>query len=463
MRSQVTAAKKHYWQIAPTLLAGLLLRLWLLLEHANVSGDAFTYGNIAKSWLMYGVYGIGDVDVRPTLMRLPGYPAFIAACFRIFGMENYFSVLAMQVFFDLLSCILIAAAARRLFGNRAGIAALWLSSLCLFTANYATDALAESLSIFCISWAIYAVVCWRDALPKQGKATLHLVSLSFALIAAIYLRPDNGLLAAALLPAVFLIAWRQAGIGDAMRAIGICSAIILLSLVPWTIRNYQVFGVFQPLAPRLANDPGEFVTTGFNRWYRSWDIDYASNEEVYWNPGDASIEFNSLPTRVFDSPQQQADTAGLIAEYNQDQTISPELDAKFNALAEDRIRNHAVRYYMLLPTARLMNMWLRPRVELFDIDLRWWEYSQHPEETWIAVGFGALNLAYIILAAMGWGRLRRHDAILWALAAYVMLRCILLLTLDNSEPRYTLECFPVLFLLGAAVFGDGDTEKTESY
>jgi hypothetical protein len=31
----------------------------------------------------------------------------------------------------------------------------------------------------------------------------------------------------------------------------------------------------------------------------------------------------------------------------------------------------------------------------------------------------------------------------------VVLRCALLWTLDNSEPRYTLECFPVVILLAA--------------
>ena len=35
------------------------------------------------------------------------------------------------------------------------------------------------------------------------------------------------------------------------------------------------------------------------------------------------------------------------------------------------------------------------------------------------------------------------------MVAFVALRCALLLTIDNSEPRYTLECFPVVILLAA--------------
>ena len=38
---------------------------------------------------------------------------------------------------------------------------------------------------------------------------------------------------------------------------------------------------------------------------------------------------------------------------------------------------------------------------------------------------------------------------------FVALRCALLLTLDNSEPRYTLECFPVVIVLAAVLLADG--------
>jgi hypothetical protein len=50
-----------------------------------------------------------------------------------------------------------------------------------------------------------------------------------------------------------------------------------------------------------------------------------------------------------------------------------------------------------------------------------------------------------------WGR-RRWDgqgALAAAMIGFVVLRCALLWTLDNSEPRYTLECFPVVILLAA--------------
>ena len=39
-----------------------------------------------------------------------------------------------------------------------------------------------------------------------------------------------------------------------------------------------------------------------------------------------------------------------------------------------------------------------------------------------------------------------------ALIAFVVLRCAMLLTLDNSEQRYTLEFFPVLLVWAGALF-----------
>ena len=78
------------------LVAGLLLRLWFVHHMARYVGDSLVYGDIARNLLLHRVYGFtgqggtpGSILIRPTLIRLPGYPLFLAACFRLFGMENY--------------------------------------------------------------------------------------------------------------------------------------------------------------------------------------------------------------------------------------------------------------------------------------------------------------------------------------------------------------------------------------
>lgn len=450
------AARPRLWAAA-ALVCGLVLRLWFVRFHPQIAGDSLVYGDLAKNLLLHGAYGFSTpIGVRPTLIRLPGYPMFLAACFRLFGMERYGAVLYVQVFIDLLSCALVAALARNLFGGRAGMLALWIAALCPFTANYVATPLTEMLSIFCVALAFYSLERWRARLPAGGSIGPHFWLIVFALSYAILLRPDGGLLAVAVCPAMFVFAWHRQGMQSAFALVVLCGVCALLPLTPWTERNWRVFHVVQPLAPFYATDPGEFIDHGFNRWYRSWAVDYASTEEVYWPENSGTIDPNDLPARAFDSPQQRAQTIALLADYNQDTTLTPARDARFNAIAEERVAAHPLRCYVALPLARLLNMWVRPRLELLPEDARWWrDTAANPHQAAFGLAYAGLNLLYllggILGAALAFRFGGKQATMLWPMLAFVLLRSALLATLDNSEPRYTLECFPVVLVLAAAV------------
>ena len=63
--------------------------------------------------------------------------------------------------------------------------------------------------------------------------------------------------------------------------------------------------------------------------------------------------------------------------------------------------------------------------------------------------YEALNLAYLALALVG---LWRRPPLAGAMLAYMLLRSLLLATIEAPETRYTLECFPMLIALGAMAF-----------
>jgi hypothetical protein len=224
---------------------------------------------------------------------------------------------------------------------------------------------------------------------------------------------------------------------------------VLLALVPfavWTVRNWTVFRVFEPLAPRLATDPGESSNPGWELWVKSWCLDYISTYEIYWNvPGDV-LDVTELPNRAFDSPAQYAETSALAADYNSHgMELTAAIDARFGKLAEERIKADPLRSFVWLPLGRLADMWLRPRVENLDIDLDWWVYSHHRRETEFSWAYAGLNAVYLILGVIG---LCMRPRFWGALLAYVVLRSALLLTVEAPETRYTLECFPMLFAGG---------------
>ena len=436
---------RQFLPIFLALVAGAALRLYFIHAFPQIQGDSLLYGAIAENWLSHGVYGFsasgGAQVVSPTLIRLPGYPAFLALCFQIFGVDNYRAVLYLQAAIDLATCLLVAAFVRRLCSKRAAIIALWLGALCPFTANYVAMPLTETLSVFCVAAGLYAFV---RLLEHAGR--MRVLSVAFTWSYCALLRPDGALLAVVLFFALIAYGRHSLGLARALRIAVACTLLALIPFVAWTFRNWRTFHVFQPLAPRSAADPGEFAAPGFDHWTKTWLADFASTYEVYWNVPGGDLDIAVLPSRAFDTPAQYEQTRRLFAQYNLQKSITPEIDAGFNRLASQRIRTHPLRSSVALPLMRLADMWLRPRVEMLNAELRWWQYSRHHAETRFAAAYGALDLAYLIAALAGAFYWPRYTG---AMLAYLVLRSLLLLTVTAPEPRYTLEFFPILVAFAA--------------
>ncbi len=450
--------------VALATVAGLALRAWFILHAARIDGDSLIYGDIAKNLLTHGVYGFSQTasGPLPTLIRLPGYPLFLTMCFAVFGVERYVAVLWVQAAVDMATCGLAAGLAGRLFGWRGGLAALWLGALCPFTANYVAAPLSETLTLFCIALAFFGLERWKSAGMGWNRWVWVIgAALGYSLL----LRPEQGLLAAAVIPAMLWMAWRggdrQVRVFAPVVAAAFC---VVLPLVPWTARNWRTFHLFQPLAPRYATDPGEIVPVGFQRWFRTWAVDFASTENVYWNYNSASIDIGNVPTRAFDNDGQYDRTAEILTDYNKDDNATQALDVRWEALAEERIHADPLRYYVALPVARLMNMLLRPRFEMMGISLEWWKWRENRRFAMFGWAYAGLNLIYFVLGGVGfwvWRKRAWHGEreLAWAMMWYVVLRCVLLLTIDNSEPRYTLEFFPLIVVWTGALFGRRDVAR----
>ena len=242
---------------------------------------------------------------------------------------------------------------------------------------------------------------------------------------------------------------------------------VVLLLTPWTVRNWRTMHRFEPLAPRYANDPEDFVAVGFYRWLKTWVVDFISVANVEWHVPNEKIDMDDLPPRACDSQQECDQTESIFDDYNQELDISPELDAQFNQLAEQRIRRHPLRYYVWLPALRVMDMWLRPRVEILPIDLDWWKIEENGMDSWIAIALGSWNLTLLLLAVIGvlrlwprsWGL--SEPALIFALfIGFVLLRSLFLATIENPEPRYALECYPVVLAFAGAAFVRKGIRKT---
>jgi 4-amino-4-deoxy-L-arabinose transferase-like glycosyltransferase len=420
------------------------VRLFFIFKFPVTEGDTLIYGDITKNWLAHGIFGQTiNGEPEPTLIRLPGYPALLAVCFTLFGSEHYNAVRFVQLLLDVAACFLLADLTRRVAGNKAALWAFGLAALCPFTANYVALPLAETPSIFCTVLAFWFAVRGMDSGRWREWAGCGL-----ATAAGILLRPDNGLVLVVLCGYVVWIGSRESRIVRNTIAAILVGVIALAPLIPWTIRNWRVFHVIQPLAARYANNPDEDPHLGFQGWTKTWMGEYVSVVEVYWHVTGEEVDANLLPSRSFDTTAERQKTDELFESYNESKTLPPELDRQFAELARERRRHSALRYYVWLPAARIADMWLRPRTEMLGIMERWWEYWNDPVDFGKALTYGLLNMAFVAVGL--WGMVTRRLHYGGMLIAFVVLRSLFLGTLENPEPRYTLEMFPVLFVFAAA-------------
>jgi len=458
------------------IVAGLVLRLLFIWFPRPGDDDTLDYLQLGHNLLHFGIYGMGSgADLSPTMYRLPGYPIFLATfeflLARLWPNTWLNAVFLFQTIADLASGLLLAAFARRHLSDRAAEVTLALAMLCPFTAAYAGIAMTECFSIFAIALGLYAA---GRALAAQasGDRDLPALTICWLVVAglasalATLLRPDGIVLFASIGLGFFLYSIRNRhsirsspitrpasptspgpSLRGSLAATSIFCLSALLPLVPWTVRNWADFHVFQPLAPRYG-DPGEPSIAGARRWLRTWTIEFVETANVCWNFPGEPIDLASIPARAYDSPQLREQTLALIAEYNQANSLPPSLDARFAALAAERIHDHPFRYYVALPLLRDADMLLRPRTIEFDLDVFWWRWSEHPAQSAWAILLGLINLFYV--AAAAWAFIRRRVPWVSMLGSYLILRFIVLGAMENPEPRYTIQCFPILIVAAAA-------------
>jgi 4-amino-4-deoxy-L-arabinose transferase-like glycosyltransferase len=376
----------------------------------------------------------------------------------IFGQDHYFGAMVFQLIFDVLTCFLVADIARRLVSERAARSAFLLAAFCPFLINYVSTPLTECLEICFIAAAIDFA-----AIALDTRALRWWTACGAACAGAILLRPDGGLILGGIgLPMLLTMIGQPARRRELLTAAVLLGAVSLAPLVPWTIRNWRVFHVFQPLVTTHANDPGEYIPKGWERWFKTWLIDYASVEDIGFQVPGQPIDVGDIPDRAYTSQAQRALVGSLLEEYNVQRQMTPEIDRRFGELAEENVRIHPIRYSLLLPAARMLDMWFRPRSEMLPLDTHFWEIRTDPHDALCDIALAALNLAYVAAAVAGAWVMRRRIKYLALLLIYPVARSLFLATTGMSEDRYTLECFPFLLVLAGGFLEWWQTRRQQS-
>jgi Dolichyl-phosphate-mannose-protein mannosyltransferase len=350
-------AKKHLAVALLLTFAALGFRLFIALRLPNDEpDDGRLYARIANNVLDHNSFSIAtEAPFEPTYIRLPGYPLFLAAVYKLFGRDNNTAVRVIQGVIDTLTCWLVAWLAlawtpadwqpeRR---RRALLVALGLAATCPFLAIYTATLLTEVwTAFFATLCALAAAYGLRSHSPKRQLAWWALAGLAGG--GATSFRPDGGLFVAAVGGTLALAGagrlvrqWRaekksnESDKGPSVRhaarqviAVTLLRGALLtagfaVALAPWTIRNARIFGIFMPIAPAQANMPDEFVPRGFMLWLKTWVDDVKYTQTVEWAMDVRAIHIEQMPAEAFDSPDERDRIAALLARYNNEPQPAP--------------------------------------------------------------------------------------------------------------------------------------------
>jgi hypothetical protein len=468
---EMSARPFSYTQLGAALAAGLGLRLFFIWHFPFYSWDTKFYEELARNWLDHGVYGlyVGG-SLTAVDMRVPGYPAFLAAIYFVMG-RGARVVMVVQALVDLATCVLVALIAARLapVSRRAivGTAGLWMAALCPFTADYAAVVLTETVATFFTTLAVLVFVYFLTELglefPADAAAdsSLRRKTLLFAawfLLLGIIVglgtlvRPETPLVLVAAGIALCVRWYRRANWPKLILATCWMCVGLLLPLAPWAARNARTFGRGEFLGPRYAQTYGDFIPRGYFAWTQTWMTRFGEAYLVTWKLGQQPIVMEAVPRAAFDSDAERARVAELLARYNRDLKMTPVLDREFAMLAAERTAREPLRTYVFVPVERIAALWLTPRIELLPYAGKLWppgeKWRGNPADFGVTFGFGILGLVYLGMAAVGWWRCRAQRAAMF-LILYLAIRTVAMTQLQTVEPRYVIECFPVIVALGA--------------
>ena len=218
----------------------LLLRVaFVLWAPAEPTGDGLFYHQHARD-LMSG-NGYVNLDRSPANTWMPGWPAFLALLYTLFGFEPRVAMLANAVLSSA-TAVLVARLGRQLFSARIGAIAGLLYAVWPGVVYFSATLFNESLFSLLL---VAALDLWVRAAAAERRRTALFAASGLLLGASAWVKAEPLLLC---LPLALHLASLRRGRADFLRHAGLAFALATVVVLPWSIRNYVVFERVIPTA-----------------------------------------------------------------------------------------------------------------------------------------------------------------------------------------------------------------------
>lgn len=288
---------------------GVAVRLLFLLLAGplELQSDEANYVYLALVLNHFGHYQDGFRFLWP-----PGYTFAIAKGLDAFGHSGLTAVKLAQVAASASIGASTMLFARRLFGARAAKVAgmIWIAYLPLFAYTHYLWPEPFFLALFLPALYLVLDVLQRpdDAGAVDGRlgvAGLLMAASLYVKEAPLFLLPGIALLLVLFAPSV----------GEGVRRATLLLLATAVALAPWTLRNYEVYGRFVPIASSL----GENLHAGVNPKYKNYDIQIfgkGPHREAQLEDGIGRPWFIAPPDEPgWDRANELANTPDRLAEH----------------------------------------------------------------------------------------------------------------------------------------------------
>ncbi len=320
--------------------AGGLRLLLLFFFHTDV-GDTPTYELLAENILR----GCGLSFSEPTSAScilasggyFPGYPAFMALNWFLFGHSN-FPILLFQLGCYLLSLYWLLTALGKLADSRKVVLCVgMLLAISPLQIGWFRFVITEPLAIAAATWFLAELVT-SVAIGKIRK-----YHLSLALSISVYIRPDTILMSVG----VVLVAFYLYDLKNSFKQTLIVGLLTAIPISGWMIRNLTIGH-----APLTMTSEVAPKAPGYFSWLNTWVVNEYERADANFPVWRAEYSKINLHHSKYVKDDERKSAQALIQELStmDGKPFPNDIDKKFEELASLKIQtqNHLMPYAVLI-------------------------------------------------------------------------------------------------------------------
>ena len=250
-------------------LFGLVARvLYIIVTHSYhlslYPWSFFEMANLARSLAMgHGFSAPYGVDIGPSALDPPIYPWVVSLAFRAFGVFSHaagFAILVFNSVFSALTSWTIYRIARRVFNESVAVWSGWVWALLPYAIYYSVDWIWEtSLSAFLLS------LLFMLTLEMEGDGRLW-SWFGYGLLWGIVGLTNTAMLAWLPFSGCWLAYQLHRRGKRFLVPVAFSAVVFWMTLMPWLVRNYSVFG--EPVFVR--DNLGNAFRSGNNPQAEGW-------------------------------------------------------------------------------------------------------------------------------------------------------------------------------------------------